>query len=140
MFFLLCLLCNLVLARWLDYVAVLTFVLGVCFILSLCSYMREKEMEEELMQQRREEEGKGKERRKALLEKEERRRREVEASVISSVPDVGTKEAIAMAAAVRAVGGDVLFDDSKAGEDILRRIFLAQRARRAQEVSRKLAL
>ncbi|BFI07497.1 calpain-type cysteine protease DEK1 [Marchantia polymorpha subsp. ruderalis] len=96
-------------------------------------YMREKEMEEELMQQRREEEGKGKERRKALLEKEERRRREVEASVISSVPDVGTKEAIAMAAAVRAVGGDVLFDDSKAGEDILRRIFLAQRARRAQE-------
>ncbi|KAL2644549.1 hypothetical protein R1flu_012136 [Riccia fluitans] len=99
-------------------------------------YMREKEMEEELMQQRREEEGKGKERRKALLEKEERRRREIEASIIASVPDVGAKEAAAMAAAVRAVGGDVLFDESNAGDQVLsiaRRILIAQRARRAQE-------
>ncbi|KAG6548076.1 hypothetical protein Mapa_010510 [Marchantia paleacea] len=99
-------------------------------------YLREKEMEEELMQQRREEEGKGKERRKALLEKEERRRREMEASVIASVPDVGSKEAAAMAAAVRAVGGDVLFDESKAVDQvssIARRYFVAQRARRAQE-------
>ncbi|KAL3697653.1 hypothetical protein R1sor_011729 [Riccia sorocarpa] len=99
-------------------------------------YMREKEIEEELMQQRREEEGKGKERRKVLLEREERRRREIEASIIASVPDVGAKEAAAMAAAVRAVGGDVLFDESKAGDQVLsiaRRILTAQRARRAQE-------
>ncbi|KAJ7531630.1 hypothetical protein O6H91_14G051800 [Diphasiastrum complanatum] len=100
------------------------------------SYLREKEMEEELMLQRREEEGKGKERRKALLEKEERRRREMEASVISSVPDVGSKEAAAMAAAVRAVGGDVLLDESGAGgqvSSIARRILTAQRGRRAQQ-------
>ncbi|CAM6110257.1 unnamed protein product [Calypogeia fissa] len=99
-------------------------------------YMREKEMEEELMQLRREEEGRGKERRKALLEREERRRRDLEASVISSVPDVGSKEAAAMAAAVRAVGGDVLFDENKAGDQvssIARRILTAQRARRAQQ-------
>lgn len=94
-------------------------------------------MEEELMQLRREEEGKGKERRKALLEREERRRRDMEASVISSVPDVGTKEAAAMVAVVRAVGGDVLFDENKAGDQvssIARRILIAQRARRAQQV------
>ncbi|EFJ08518.1 hypothetical protein SELMODRAFT_236021 [Selaginella moellendorffii] len=98
------------------------------------SYMREREMEEELIFQRREEEGKGKERRKALLEKEERRRREMEASVISSVPDVGSKEAAAMAAAVRAVGGGDLLDESGTHvSSIARRILSAQRARRAQQ-------
>jgi len=100
------------------------------------NYMREKESEEELMQQRREEEGKGKERRKALLEKEERRRHETEASVISAVPDVGTKEAAAMAAAMRAMGGDVLLDESCPGDQVsslARRILIAQRAQRAQQ-------
>jgi hypothetical protein len=106
-------------------------------LLITCSYMREKESEEELMQQRREEEGKGKERRKALLEKEERRRHETEASVISAVPDVGTKEAAAMAAAMRAMGGDVLLDESCPGDQVsslARRILIAQRAQRAQQV------
>ncbi|PHU01721.1 Calpain-type cysteine protease DEK1 [Capsicum chinense] len=70
------------------------------------SYMREKEMEEEILMQRREEEGRGKERRKALLEKEERKWKEIEASLISSIPNAGNREAAAMAAAVRAVGGD----------------------------------
>eukprot|EP01018_Ginkgo_biloba_P017061 Gb_09128 [translate_table: standard] len=100
------------------------------------SYIREKEMEEELLMQRREEEGKGKERRKALLEREERRWKEMEASVISSIPNVGSKEAAAMAAAVRAVGGDGLLDDSGAREQvssIARRILTAQMARRAQQ-------
>jgi hypothetical protein len=99
--------------------------------------MQEKELEEELMQQRREEEGKGKERRKALLEKEERRRHETEASVISAVPDVGTKEAAAMATAMRAMGGDALLDESCAGDQVsslARRILIAQRAQRAQQV------
>lgn len=91
------------------------------------------------MVQRREEEGKGRERRKTLLDKEERRRREMEASVMSSVSDVGTKEAAAMAAAVRAVGGDVFMDDSRLGDqvsNIARRILTAQRLRRAQQVYR----
>lgn len=103
----------------------------------LFSYMREKETEEELLQQRREEEGKGRERRRALLEKEERRRHEIEASVISTVPDAGTKEAAAMAAAVRAVGRDILLDENSASDQVsslARRILVAQRAQRAQQV------
>lgn len=89
------------------------------------------------MQQRREEEGKGKERRKALLEREERRRHEMEACVISSVPDAGTKEAAAMAAAVCAVGRDILLDESCPVEQVsslARRILTAQRTQRAQQV------
>ncbi|KAK9169580.1 hypothetical protein Syun_001720 [Stephania yunnanensis] len=100
------------------------------------SYIREKEMEEEILMQRREEEGKGKERRKALLEREERKWKEIEASFISSVPNVGTREAVAMAAAVRAVGGDSVLDDSFARErvsSIARRIRNTQLARRAQQ-------
>lgn len=100
------------------------------------NYMREKETEEELLQQRREEEGKGRERRRALLEKEERRRHEIEASVISTVPDAGTKEAAAMAAAVRAVGRDILLDENSASDQVsslARRILVAQRAQRAQQ-------
>ncbi|KAK9123371.1 hypothetical protein Sjap_012973 [Stephania japonica] len=100
------------------------------------SYIREKEMEEEILMQRREEEGKGKERRKALLEREERKWKEIEASFISSVPNVGTREAAAMAAAVRAVGGDSMLDDSFARErvsSIARRIRDTQLARRAQQ-------
>lgn len=100
------------------------------------SYIREKEMEEELLMQRREEEGKGKERRKALLEREERKWKEMEASIISSIPNVGSKEAAAMAAAVRAVGGDALLDDAGAREQvssIARRILAAQMARRAEQ-------
>lgn len=99
--------------------------------------MREKETEEELLQQRRDEEGKGKERRRALLEKEERKRQEIEASVLSSVPDAGTKEAAAMAAAVRAVGRDILLDENCTGDQVsglARRILIAQRAQRAQQV------
>ncbi|PIA53983.1 hypothetical protein AQUCO_00900510v1 [Aquilegia coerulea] len=98
------------------------------------SYIREKEMEEEILMQRREEEGKGKERRKALLEKEERKWKEIEASLMSSIPNVGSRDAAAMAAAVRAVGGDSVMDDSFARErvsSIARRIRTAQLARRA---------
>ncbi|KAK3030483.1 hypothetical protein RJ639_038789 [Escallonia herrerae] len=98
------------------------------------SYIREKEMEEEILMQRREEEGRGKERRKALLEKEERKWKELEASLISSIPNAGSREAAAMAAAVRAVGGDSVLDDSFARErvsGIARRIRTAQLSRRA---------
>ncbi|XP_024032017.1 calpain-type cysteine protease DEK1 isoform X2 [Morus notabilis] len=98
------------------------------------SYIREKEMEEELLMQRREEEGRGKERRKALLEKEERKWKEIEASLISSMPNAGSREAAAMAAAVRAVGGDSVLDDSFARErvsSIARRIRSTQLDRRA---------
>ncbi|KAJ6800790.1 calpain-type cysteine protease ADL1 [Iris pallida] len=100
------------------------------------SYIREKEMEEEILMQRREEEGKGKERRKALLEKEERKWKELETSLISSIPNVGNREAAAMAAAVRAVGGDSVLDDSFARErvsSIARRIRSAQLSRRAEQ-------
>ncbi|XVF69785.1 hypothetical protein PTKIN_Ptkin11bG0109600 [Pterospermum kingtungense] len=98
------------------------------------SYIREKEMEEEILMQRREEEGRGKERRKALLAKEERKWKEIEASLISSLPNAGSREAAAMAAAVRAVGGDSVLEDSFARErvsSIARRIRTAQLARRA---------
>ncbi|KAM7528639.1 hypothetical protein LguiB_032049 [Lonicera macranthoides] len=98
------------------------------------SYIREKEMEEEVLMQRREEEGRGKERRKALLEKEERKWKEIEASLISSIPNAGSREAAAMAAAVRAVGGDSVLDDSFARErvsSIARRIRVTQLSRRA---------
>ncbi|KAM3321457.1 calpain-type cysteine protease ADL1 [Capsicum chacoense] len=97
------------------------------------SYMREKEMEEEILMQRCEEEGRGKERRKALLEKEERKCKEIEASLISSIPNAGNREAAAMAAAVRSVGGDSVLDDSFARErvsSIVRRIRAAQLSRR----------
>ncbi|KAL8170914.1 hypothetical protein V2J09_022718 [Rumex salicifolius] len=98
------------------------------------SYLREKEMEEEIFIQRREEEGRGKERRKALLEKEERKWKEIEASLLSSIPNAGSREAAAMAAAVRAVGGESVLDDSFARErvaNIAGRIRRAQLARRA---------
>ncbi|CAN0887743.1 Calpain-type cysteine protease DEK1 [Linum grandiflorum] len=98
------------------------------------SYLKEKEMEEELLIQRREEEGRGKERRKALLEKEERKWKEIEASLMSSIPNAGSREATAVAAAVRAVGGDSVFSDSFARErvsSIARKIRAAQLARRA---------
>lgn len=88
--------------------------------------------------QRREEEGRGKERRKALLEKEERKWKEIEASLISSIPNAGNREAAAMAAAVRAVGGDSVLEDSFARErvsNIARRIRAAQLARRANQVN-----
>lgn len=100
------------------------------------SYMREKEMEEEILMQRREEEGKGKERRKALLDKEERKWKEIETSLISSIPNAGNREAAAMAAAVRAVGGDSVLDDSFARErvsSIARRIRASQLSRRAEQ-------
>lgn len=87
--------------------------------------------------QRREEEGKGKERRKVLLEKEERKWKEIETSLLSSMPNVGNRDAAAMAAAVRAVGGDSALDDSFARErvsNIARRIRAAQLARRAEQV------
>ncbi|ESQ29931.1 hypothetical protein EUTSA_v10011175mg [Eutrema salsugineum] len=99
------------------------------------SYLREKEMEEEILMQRREEEGRGKERRKALLEKEERKWKEIEASLIPSIPNAGSREAAAMAAAIRAVGGDSVLEDSFARErvsGIARRIRTAQLDRRAQ--------
>lgn len=102
-----------------------------------CSYIREKEMEEEILMQRREEEGKGKERRKALLEKEERKWKELETSLLSSIPNAGSRDAVAMAAAVRAVGGDSVLDDSFARErvsSIARRIRTTQLARRAEQV------
>lgn len=94
-------------------------------------------MEEEILMQRREEEGRGKERRKALLEKEERKWKEIEASLISSIPNAGSREAAAMAAAVRAVGGDSVLDDSFARErvsSIARRIRASQLSRRALQV------
>lgn len=94
-------------------------------------------MEEEILMQRREEEGRGKERRKVLLEKEERKWKEIEASLISSIPNAGSREAAAMAAAVRAVGGDSVLSDSFARErvsSIARRIRSAQLARRALQV------
>lgn len=100
------------------------------------SYIREKEMEEEILMQRREEEGRGKERRKVLLEKEERKWKEIEASLISSIPNAGNREAMAMAAAVRAVGGDSVLDDSFARErvsSIARRIRTTQLTRRAAQ-------
>ncbi|XP_073105600.1 calpain-type cysteine protease ADL1 isoform X2 [Elaeis guineensis] len=100
------------------------------------SYIREKETEEEILMQRREEEGKGKERRKALLEKEECKWKEIETSLISSIPNAGSREAAAMAAAVRAVGGDSVLDDSFARErvsSIACRIRAAQLARRAEQ-------
>ncbi|CAA7410324.1 unnamed protein product [Spirodela intermedia] len=100
------------------------------------SYIREKEMEEEILMQRRGEEGKGKERRKALLEKEERKWKEIESSLLSSLPNVGNRDAAAMAAAVRAVGGDSVLDDSLARErisSIAHRIRMAQLSRRAQQ-------
>lgn len=94
-------------------------------------------MEEEIFTQRREEEGRGKERRKALLEKEERKWKEIEASLLSSIPNASSREAAAMAAAVRAVGGDSVLDDSFARErvsSIARRIRASQLARRALQV------
>ncbi|KAL3020658.1 hypothetical protein AAZX31_05G156100 [Glycine max] len=101
------------------------------------SYIREKEMEEEVFMQRREEEGRGKERRKALLEKEERKWKEIEASLLSSIPNASSREAAAMAAAVRAVGGDSVLDDSFARErvsSIARRIRASQLSQRALQV------
>lgn len=100
-------------------------------------------MEEELLMQRREEEGKGKERRKALLEREERKWKEIEASLISSIPNAGSREAAAMAAAVRAVGGDSVLEDSFARErvsSIARRIRSTQLSRRALQVLFNLCL
>lgn len=94
-------------------------------------------MEEEVFLQRREEEGRGKERRKALLEKEERKWKEIEASLLSSIPGAGSRDAAAMAAAVRAVGGDSVLDDSFARDrvsNIAHRIRAAQLARRAIQV------
>lgn len=94
-------------------------------------------MEEEILLRRREEEGRGKVRRKALLEKEERKWKEIEASLMSSIPNAGSREAAAMAAAVRAVGGDSVLDDSFARErvsSIARRIRSAQLSRRALQV------
>ncbi|VFQ64035.1 unnamed protein product [Cuscuta campestris] len=97
------------------------------------SYIGEKEMEEEILMQRCEEEGRGKERRRALLEKEEPKWKEIEASLISSIPNAGNREA----AAVRAVGGDSVFDDSFARDrvsSIARRIRAGQLSRRALQV------
>uniref|UniRef100_A0ACD5ZI26 Uncharacterized protein n=1 Tax=Avena sativa TaxID=4498 RepID=A0ACD5ZI26_AVESA len=102
------------------------------------SYIREKEMEEEVLMQRREEEGKGRERRKALLEKEERKWKELEISLLSSIPNAGSRDAAAMAAAVRAVGGDSALEDSFARDrvsSIARHIRKAQLARRAEQTS-----
>lgn len=113
------------------------FFVFFCKLLDTCSYIREKEMEEEILLQRREEEGRGKERRKALLEKEERKWKEIEASLMSSIPNAGSREAAAMAAAIRAVGGDSVLDDSFARErvsSIARRIRSAQLSRRALQV------
>lgn len=113
------------------------FIFYFCKLLDTYSYIREKEMEEEILLQRREEEGRGKERRKALLEKEERKWKEIEASLMSSIPNAGSREAAAMAAAIRAVGGDSVLDDSFARErvsSIARRIRSAQLSRRALQV------
>ena len=106
-------------------------------LVCVCSYIREKEMEEEVLMQRREEEGKGRERRKALLEKEERKWKELEISLLSSIPNAGSRDAAAMAAAVRAVGGDSALEDSFARDrvsSIARHIRKAQLARRAEQV------
>ncbi|VFQ77347.1 unnamed protein product [Cuscuta campestris] len=95
-------------------------------------------MEEEILMQRREEEGRGKERRRALLEKEERKWKEIEASLMSSIPNAGNREAAAVAAAVRAVGGDSVFDDSFVRErvsSIACRIRAGQLSRRALQLS-----
>eukprot|EP00250_Pteridium_aquilinum_P020316 c24782_g3_i2 orf=517-6945(-) len=100
------------------------------------SFIREKEMEDEAMLQRREEEGRGRERRRLLLAKEERRRRELEATVLSSIPTAGNKEVAAVAAAARAVAGDLLSEDGKAGEQvssIAQRVLSRQRAERAEK-------
>ncbi|KAH6559054.1 hypothetical protein KP509_1Z029900 [Ceratopteris richardii] len=100
------------------------------------SFIREKEMEDEAMLQRREEEGRGRERRRLLLAKEERRRKELEASVLSSIPTAGNKEIAAVAAAARAVAGDMLSEDGKGGEQvasIAQRILSRQRAERASK-------
>ena len=87
--------------------------------------------------QRREEEGRGKERRKALLEKEECKWKEIKASLLSPIPNASSREAAAMAAAVRAAGGDSVLDDSFARERvsiIAHRIRASQLARRALQV------
>ncbi|ONL97136.1 Calpain-type cysteine protease DEK1 [Zea mays] len=100
------------------------------------SYIREKEMEEEALMQRREEEGKGRERRRALLEREERKWKELEISLLSSIPNTGSRDAAAMAAAVRAVGGDSALEDSFARDrvsSIANHIRKAQLARRAEQ-------
>lgn len=119
---------------------------GICYeihhwltiiMLLVCSYIREKEMEEEALMQRREEEGKGRERRRALLEKEERKWKELEISLMSSIPNAGSRDAAAMAAAVRAVGGDSALEDSFARDrvsSIANHIRKAQLARRAEQV------
>ncbi|KAK8446135.1 hypothetical protein SEVIR_9G438700v4 [Setaria viridis] len=100
------------------------------------SYIREKEMEEEALMQRREEEGKGRERRRALLEREERKWKELEISLLSSIPNTGSRDAAAMAAAVRAVGGDSALEDSFARDrvsSIANHIRKAQLSRRAEQ-------
>lgn len=94
-------------------------------------------MEEEILMQRREEEGKGRERRKTLLEREERKWKELEMSLLSSMPNAGSRDAAAMSAAVRAVGGDSAREDSFARDRvslIARHIRKAQLARRAEQV------
>lgn len=126
------------LIKWFDEAELLHCCLSFFFFCVVnFSYLREKEMEEEILMQRREEEGRGKERRKALLEKEERKWKEIEASLIPSIPNAGSREAAAMAAAIRAVGGDSVLEDSFARErvsSIARRIRTAQLDRRAQQV------
>ena len=94
-------------------------------------------MEEAALMQRREEEGKGRERRRALLEREERKWKELEMSLLSSIPNTGSRDAAAMAAAVRAVGGDSALEDSFARDrvsSIANHIRKAQLARRAEQV------
>lgn len=106
-------------------------------LLFVYSYIREKEMEEEALMQRREEEGKGRERRRALLEREERKWKELEISLLSSIPNTGSRDAAAMAAAVRAVGGESALEDSFARDrvsSIANHIRKAQLARRAEQV------
>ncbi|VFQ64036.1 unnamed protein product [Cuscuta campestris] len=64
---------------------------------------------------------------------EERKWKEIEASLMSSIPNAGNREA----AAVRAVGGDSVFDDSFARErvsSIARRIRAGQLSRRALQL------
>lgn len=107
------------------------------FLICVCSYIREKEMEEEALMQRREEEGKGRERRRALLEREERKWKELEISLLSSIPNTGSRDAAAMSAAVRAVGGDSALEDSFARDrvsSIANHIRKSQLARRAEQV------
>jgi transposase len=115
--------------HWLAIITLLLF--------NVSSYIREKEMEEEALMQRREEEGKGRERRRALLEKEELKWKELEISLLSSIPNAGSRDAAAMAAAVRAVGGDSALEDSFARDrvsSIANHIRKAQLARRAEQV------